>query len=106
MASTRIEDLPDNSDEGGFIRENDFSEEIGTFIKEIVPEKTQLIFDFNLIKDTIFVLILMLFSSNNDVQKWISRFPGLKLQRSDIYFSILISILFTIIFALVKFFLL
>ena len=110
MASTRIEDLPDNLDDGNFIQGDIFHEETASIvdntIKEIKINSSQPKNMVSLIKDTVFVLFLLLFLTNNEVQKGIGRFPGLKLQRSDLSFSILISVIFAAIFALVKFFLL
>jgi hypothetical protein len=114
MASTKIEDLPDNLEENT-LRGNTIPEELQDLLSEdqynAVYDKKSVIpksFSnyYSLIKDTLLVLAFLLLSTNNEIQKGIARFPLIKFQRSDIAFGVLVSVLFAILYAITKLFLL
>lgn len=113
MASTRIEDLPDNNEQPS-LREEQIPEELDLMLQEesfmtgpvkpkakgkpdLFPVFWETYGDFT--KNTLLVLGILLLSSNNEVQKSIARFPLVKLQRTDFYFGILVSVLFIILYA-------
>jgi hypothetical protein len=108
MASTKIDDLPDNLDHP----EESFEEEVTEELKEYInsaesenPKKS----NFNwssqfkkyshFFKNILLVLIFLMLATNNEVQKSIAKFPLIKLQRTDFYFSILVSVFFVLIYA-------
>lgn len=114
MASTRIEDLPDNNEQPSLREEQIPEEELNLMLQEesfmsgpVKPKakgKPDLFPVFwenygDFVKNTLVVLGILLLSSNNEVQKSIARFPLVKLQRTDFYFGILVSVLFIILYA-------
>jgi hypothetical protein len=115
MASTRIEDLPDNNEQHSLTEEQIPEEELDLMLQEesfmtgnvkpkakgkpdLFPFFWETYGDF--IKNILLVLGILLLSSNNEVQKSIARFPLVKLQRTDFYFGILVSVLFIILYAI------
>jgi hypothetical protein len=94
MSSTKISDLPDSSVE----------EEA---VLSIRPEF--LINEKRTNKKSEWVDILVVFgllmgATNNEFSKSILRFPLLKLQKTDLLFSVLLSVIFSILFAIYKLF--
>lgn len=85
-SSTRIIDLPDSD-----IEEEKKLEQI----VDVPSSRLSFV-------DILVVLLLLLAATNNEVSKSILRFPLLKLQKTDVLFGILISVIFTAIYAIYK----
>lgn len=115
MASTRIIDLPDNNEQPSLTEEQVPEEELDLMLQEesfmtgtVKPKakgKPDLFPVFwetygGFVKNILLVLGILLLSSNNEVQKSIARFPLVKLQRTDFYFGILVSVLFIILYVI------
>lgn len=87
MSSTKISDLPDS-------------------VVDSVPSfeiaKTSSITGSNRAVDILVVFGLLLAATNSEVSKSILRFPLLKLQKTDLLFSVLLSIIFAAIYAAYK----
>jgi hypothetical protein len=97
MSSTKISDLPDSSVE----------EEAVVSAVSIQPEF--LINEKRTNKKSEWMDILVVFgllmgATNNELSKSILRFPLLKLQKTDLLFSVLLSVIFSILFVIYKLF--
>lgn len=86
MSSTRIADLPDSITEEEKIEEQTVT---------IPPLRSSFV-------DILVVLSLLLAATNNEVSKSILRFPLLKLQKTDVLFGVLLSVIFAAIYSVYR----
>jgi hypothetical protein len=94
MSSTKISDLPDSSVE----EEAVVSVHPEFLINEkITIRKTEWM-------DILVVFGILMGATNNELSKSILRFPLLKLQKTDLLFSVLLSVIFSILFGIYKLF--
>lgn len=98
MSSTKISDLPDS-----------VGEEMEVTNQEERKARKKVRWADNLsgdskgsFIDTLVVFALLLGATNNELSKTVLRFPLLKLQKSDLLFNLLLSVIFSVLFLIYK----